>query len=162
VGATVFKAIDFVPHEPITRDKLDAMQANSQWIMENTPRGRFIPDSGPSVESELIIVGGRTVIPRYKYNRWAYATVHFGSSFEPGTYVHVTTGVVSQQKKRVHCITNGPVGTDFPDYRGFDIEIYVLDLSERPALVRGKAQADKPDQLIYVFWSAMGKRRKNT
>jgi hypothetical protein len=158
MGATPFKALDWVSHEVITTDKLDAMQANSQWLIDNTPRSRFIPDVGTAKDSGLLIIAGRCYVPRNKYWSQGHGAVTFGTTFKPGTIVHVTTGVNSNQKKRVFCVMNGLGASTFPDYRGFDCYTYVLDISDRPKTVRGKVQKDVPDQYIFVNWIATGER----
>lgn len=158
MGATQFKALDFQPNEVITRDKLDQMQDNLQWINDNTPRGRLFHGNA-RYESDLVIVSGRTLISRAKYKYVGAKSQYFGPWFEPGTAVNISTGVISDQKKQVFCVVNGLGNSPHPDYRGFAIYISITTLSARPKLVKGKRQRDKPDRPIYVSWMATGLKR---
>lgn len=159
MAATPFVAISWEPHEVITKPQMDQTNANAQWILDNTPRGVYVPETGNPHDANIVIVSGRTNIPRNKYAQNAQATVKFGSTFSPNYPVHITTGVMSSQRKEVFRNVRGIDNSLSPDHRGFIAQIIVKDIATRPAKVRGKAQKDKPDRAILIAWMATGIRR---
>lgn len=157
MSATPYKAISFKQHDVVTRDKLNYMQYNMQWLLDNTPRSRHFTETA-AYDSGLVSVAGRTYVPRNKYSHSGVTSVYFGDVFKPGTSPDITTGICADQRKSVWVQTNGLGSLDVPDHRGFNILIYVETIASRPAKVRGKKQKDKPDRPMYVFWHATGIR----
>lgn len=159
MGATPYVSLGWTPHEVVTKDKMDAVQANMQWMLDNTPRSRYTDYKHIDYDSDIVIMGGRVLIPRNKYSHRGVGHVRFGTAFEPGYLPNISTSVCSDQKKSVFCTVRGMNNSFNPDYRGFDVEINVPDISARPKTVRGKKQKDRPDRTIWVMWQAMGIRR---
>lgn len=151
---TTFKAVDFAKHDVITRDLLDIIQANNQWLSENTPRTRQIGDDGSVVDDLGIIVSGRVRIPRSKKNANSVQTVSFGKAFHPTCYPAVTTGVVSENQRQIFCVVNGPEGRTLPNASGFDIRINV----DEDAWVGTGKKRWKIAKEFFVYWQAAGYR----
>lgn len=154
---TPFKAVEFKKHDTVTRDLVDAMQTNTQWLKDNTPRGRNIYDNGSIVDSLAVMICGRVSIPRNKKYAYAVKSVKFGTAFDSRCRPNVTTGIVSESARQIFCVVNGPDGTLLPTSSGFDIFVTADDAAagtrtNRWAINKG----------FFVYWQAMGYRADDT
>lgn len=146
---TPFRAMDFIDDRPITKDDLDQMQSNLQWLTDNTPRGRFVRNNNTVQEDSLVVLGGSSYIAPRPTENHALAKVRFSTAFDSDCQPSVTTGVVCNWKNKVHCVVAGPGEVNYPNSSGFDLRV--------------KIQASTPQQEyiinpIYVHWIAMGFR----
>jgi hypothetical protein len=148
MGATPYKAISFANHDVLTKDKMDQLQFNAQWLYENTPRARFNDTStGRIIDTGIIILSGRVYVPRSQHLNAGTVNVTFGGvGFSTTTKVSVQTSVISDQSKQIFVTLKG-FGTSVPDYRGFTATINVLDTPKVTA---------RP---IYLMWKAVGPRQ---
>lgn len=148
---TPYKAISFVKHEILSRDRLDQLQANYQWINDNTPRGRLFMPNRPAKNKLLVIIGGKRQINRDRKNARAKASVKFGRAFAPNCNPNVTTGIVADFQRHIFCVVNGPKGKALPDSTGFEIAVAVQDDPTTK-----KTEVIKKD--FFIHWSAFGYR----
>ena len=146
---TPFKAMEFKKNDVVTLDAMDQMQANYQWIVDNTPRGQFVRLNGDRLSTRNVLVGGRVRIKRNKKEDTASARVRLGRSFSPECRPHVTTGVVSDFQRRIFCVVNGPQGINYPTSAGFDVRVNVAS---------AKKKRDKIQKSFWVHWHAYGYR----
>ena len=144
--------MDFAHDRPITRDELDQMQQNLQWVYENTPRGRYVRANKTVKDTSLVIFGGMAHIPGNRNKNGAYAYVRFSTAFSPSCVPLVTTSVVVDWTKKIHCVVTGPNGTNTPTSGGFDIRVKT-DITNKK---KDYLQSD-----LYVHWIAMGFREGN-
>lgn len=141
--------MSFEQNEVITKDKLDQLQSNYQWILENTPRARFISTGGTPRENKVVLLCGRVRFPRNKKKDTAGARVRFGKAFDPRCRPHVTTSVVSVGQIKVFCVINGPGGKAYPDGTGFDVFLDIEAASKKNNHFQRET---------YVHWQATGWR----
>jgi hypothetical protein len=85
--------MDFVNDRPITRDELDQMQQNLQWVYENTPRGRYVKQNETVKDEGLVIFGGNVHILGNRDRSSARAAVRFSTAFSAGCHPLVTTSL---------------------------------------------------------------------
>lgn len=158
--ATVpFTAVDWSPNEVITKSKLDQMVFNSQWLMEHTPRARFVRADGKNVETDIYVVGGRVSIPKNLKGQTSSATVSFGPAFAEGSKPHVATGIVSQPRRKIFCTVQGLGGERVPDHRGFMIDVFVVDGAKR-TVDGSKKKIPVVDKDFFLSFHAVGFARK--
>lgn len=155
---TPFKAVEFNKHDTVTRDLLDTVQGNNQWLRDNTPRGQFYNEHGPVTDTLTTLVGGRVHIPRSKKSPSVVKKVRLGRAFAPRCHPNVTTGIVSEHAKQIFCVVNGPDGRLLPNSTGFEIKIHAEDAE---GMVRQENKKRKKWQIskgFFVYWQAMGYR----
>lgn len=143
MAVTPFRHIDFVKHEPVTKEKLDQFQSNIQWIVDHTPITLHVNDLQQASISNIIVVGGR--VPLNIYGTWAWGRAWFDGAFDSTTNPVVTLGLNSEKFKQVYSTMSGIDIAVLPDARGFDFTVVVND-------------AVGAGELVYVNWMAMGKR----
>lgn len=151
---TAYRSVSFKQHDIMTRDLMDQIQQNLQYIKDNTPRGRLYKNTSKGIslqDSLLVVIGGKTRIPRNRKSSTARATVKFGAAFASGSRPNVTTAVCADAQRTIFCVVNGPGGQAYPDHTGFEISCAVQD----------DPTTKKPDVFkkdFYVHWIAMGFR----
>ena len=107
--------------EPISKDKLNQMANNDQWLFENTPRMMYNA-RGVKKTSGVKILAGIALAPASKTTVTSVA-VYFGSFFSQGcTPVVVATPVHASGRTRMHTIVKG-IGTGYPDHRGVTLVV---------------------------------------
>lgn len=146
---TPFKAMSFVKDDVVTKDSLDQMQANYQWINDNTPRGRFYRGNGEPLDVRTLVVSGRARIRKNKKDDTGKARVRFRKAFAPNCHPHVTTGIVSDFQRRIFCVVNGPGGVNYPNANGFEIKVNIA---------AEKKKNDKIQKEFWIHWHAFGYR----
>lgn len=146
---TPYKAVSFAKHDIITRDTLDTLQQNYQWINENTPRGRFYRGGGVPTALNVVVVAGKKEIPQNKKRDWAVVPVRLGKSFAPSCSPSVTTGVVADFQRQIFCVVHGPQGVNYPTSEGFQISVNIA--SDKP-------KEDVIKKNFFVHWHALGFR----
>lgn len=149
MAVTPFKAMEFKKNDVVTLDAMDQMQANYQWIMDNTPRGRFVRLSGEPQNERTVLLAGRARIKRDKKADTAVSRVRFGKAFAPSCRPHVTTGVVSDFQKRIFCVVNGPQGKNYPNANGFEVKVKIHAVKDK---------RDRIEKMFWVHWHAFGYR----
>lgn len=145
MAVTPFRHIDFVEHEPVTKEKLDQFQSNVQWIVDNTPITLHVNDLGQSSISNLIVVGGRANLA-LTYGK-ASASILFNGAFDSSTKPVVTISVISDTYKHIWATQRGLDSSVFADARGFVVSVAAQDtytLNLHPT--------------VYVDWMAIGQR----
>lgn len=158
---TPFKAISFVKDETITKNTMDQLQSNFQWIYDNTPRGGYFRTNGNSRDERTVLMAGRHKVMRDPKTNAGTASVSFGRGFHPDCKPHVTTGIITDKERRVWCVVNGPGGTGLPNSSGFEIKIRVM---EPPVKKQAEADKTKKDERVqiekefWVAWHAFGYR----
>jgi hypothetical protein len=151
---TAYRALSFKQHDTITRDQLDQVQQNLQWVKDNTPRGRFFRQTtkGPVAKDNLLVViGGKAKISKNHKGSSSRATVKFGKAFASNCNPNVTTGICADAQRTLFCVLNGPGGVNLPNHTGFEIFCAIQD---NP--VTKKSEFIKKD--FWVHWIAMGFR----
>lgn len=151
---TAYRSVGFKQHDTMTRDLMDQIQQNLQYIMDNTPRGRLYKktDAGIVLQDDLlVIIGGKVKLPRNRKSSTARATVKFGAAFDSGCVPNVTTAICADAQRTLFCVVNGPGGKTLPDHTGFEISCAVQDDPTTK-----KSEVIKKD--FFVHWIAMGFR----
>lgn len=147
---TPYKAVSFERNDIVTIDALDQLQANNQWIHDNTPRGRFYRgDTHLDVRS--VIIGGRVNVPANNKSPSARVPVKFGKAFKSECRPHVTTGIISDKRPDIFCVINGPNATDHPTDVGFDVVVLMNPVTNKEVIKNAFA----------VAWHAFGYRDVN-
>lgn len=117
MATTPYKPTSWSLGEQITREKLNQMTSNDQYLFENQPNA-FYNAHGIKKTTGLKIMAGYTVIRGGK-SRHYEREVYFGNFFSVGCKPIIVTGLVIQKQSRIHCILRGLRGEYWPDHRGF-------------------------------------------
>lgn len=149
---TPYRAVNFSKHDPITRPDLNQVVANYQWINENTPAGRSHKPNEQSVDYYTLIIAGKARIGKRPKMDSARVKVKFGTGFAPNCKPAVTTGIVSQEQRSIHCVVNGLGQINYPTATGFEISV-VIDATN--------PKQDHIKRDFFVHWSAMGYRAED-
>lgn len=157
---TPYKAVSFSKHDTITKQDMDQLQNNYQWIKDNTPRGQFYRAEKNIEQTLLVLVAGKRLIRRHPKTDSAKVAVKFGKVFAPDCRPAVTTGVVADFQKKIHCVVNGPGKTNYPNATGFEINVNIAGPKDKKGtpVRRRKDVIKKP---FWVHWQAMGYRTDN-
>ena len=130
--------------EPVTKEKLDQMANNDQWLFENNVRMLYNgygvkKPSGVKIMAAILIIGAVHAVNRS-------GTFNFGSFFTSGCMPIITTAmnpVGGNGTSWGFDLTIKGIGMATPDYRGFVATIYSTPTSNA-------------DDLAYVHFMAMG------
>lgn len=125
MATTPYKPTSWSVGEQITREKLNQMCANEQWIFENQPNVMFDAhgikkNSGIKMYSGLISFGSNSTTHQEKQ-------VYFGNFFAVGCKPIVLLTPIMQTQSRIMCMVRGLPGEYWPDHRGFTV---VMDTAE--------------------------------
>lgn len=138
---TPFKAMKFKKNDVITKDDMDQMNSNLQYLEDMTPHARFYKGDGTPMDIRSTIIGGRTRIRKNKKSDDARVRVSFpAGTFDADCHPHVTTGIIAEHQTKIFCVVNGP-GVAYPNANGFDIQINI-------------AAGKKHDKIVKEFWVA--------
>jgi len=151
---TAYRTVSFKQHDTMTRDLMDQVQQNLQYIKDNSPRGRLFKRTAQGVvlkDTLLVVVSGKTKIPRNRKKSTARATVKFGAAFDSSCHPNVTTAICADHQRNLFCIVNGPGGKTLPNHAGFEIYCAVQDDPTTK-----KTEVIKKD--FWVHWIAVGFR----
>jgi len=126
--------------EPVTKEKLDQMANNEQWLFENNARMLYNgygvkKPSGVKIMSAILVLGSSKTKTRS-------GTFNFGSFFTSGCMPIIVTGVNPLAGGLGYSLTIRGIGMATPDYRGFTVAL----LSDGPSDPNG----------VYVHFLAMG------
>jgi hypothetical protein len=148
---TPYRAVNFVKHDIITKDEMDQLQTNYQWINDNTPRSRlyFTTSSQPDM---MVIIAGKKEIKANKKTDNALVKVGFGKAFAPTCRPNVTTAVNADFQTNIFCVVHGPKGINLPNSTGFEISI---------SIAADKKKNDVIKKPFFVHWSAIGFREND-
>lgn len=152
---TAYRAVSFKQHDIMTRDLMDQLQQDLQYVNDNTPRGRLFKNAsnGTTLQDDLLVViCGRAKMNRNRKKPDTQATVKFGAAFDPSCTPNVTTGICADHQRNLFVVVNGPKGQTLPDSTGFEIYAVVQDDPTTK-----KTDVIKKD--FWVHWMAMGFRR---
>lgn len=149
MAATPYRAVSFEQDDILDEDSLDQLQANYQWIKDNTPRGRFFAASGRPSDTNILMVGGKTRIKHNRKSDSGKSVVRFGNAFASTSLPHVTTAIIATFQRKIHCTLGGIGKATYPNASGF--EVYINIDAE-------KAKHDKMDKDVWVSWIAVGQR----
>lgn len=149
MSATPFRTLGWAPHEVITRDKMEQLQSNYQWIADNRVRGRFYGNGQGKKTTDIILLAGKVRIPRNLKSDTATVSVSFGAAFSSECRPVVTTGVVSDGHVAIFCTVHGLGDMNIPDSRGMEVTINI-----KAELL----QNDKISKEFFVDWHALGFR----
>lgn len=147
-----FVSQSFVTNDVITKDSLDQMQSNLQWLKDNIPRGRYNYNTGYTDENAVILCG-QVKIGKSKKESVVRKRIRFGKAFAPNCTPNVTFGICSDSTREIFCVINGINGAGFPDGTGFDLVVAVPDDDRKKAW-----QIKKP---FYIQWQAFGYRAED-
>lgn len=151
---TAYRAVSFKQHDTLTRDLMDQVQQDLQYINDNTPRGRLYRGAGSGLtttDTLLVVIAGRVKISRNRKRSDAQATVKFGAAFDPKCTPNVTTATCADHQRNFFTAVRGPNGQNFPDATGFEVYAAIQDDPTTK-----KTEVIKKD--FYVHWIAMGFR----
>lgn len=143
MAATTFKVINWTPNEVISQAKMDTINQNTIWLRDNSPRA-YYSTRDVTREQGLRIASGRKAIPASKEDA-ATVQVHFNNLFAANCQPIVTTGIVSNDQRKVFCVISG-LGELHPDNRGFEIHVNVDYGKEKNDKIKG----------FHVTWQALG------
>jgi hypothetical protein len=136
--------MSFTKNDNVTRDVVNQLQSNYQWINDNAPRGRFYGDERIIPDVKSVIACGRVVLHKNKNQDNAQASVQFGKAFAADCRPHVTTGIISTSRKDVFVIIGGPGGFLAPTASGFTLKLVVLEENR------------DTDKDFWIAWHAYG------
>lgn len=149
---TPYRAVNFSKHDPITRPDLNQVVANYQWINDNTPAGRFITQRDRMVDYYTIIIAGKAKIGKRPKMDSARVKVKFGARFDPDCKPAVTTGIVCQAQRSIHCTVGGLNKATYPNAIGFELRVKIDATSPKQDHIKSD---------FWVHWSAMGYRAED-
>lgn len=156
---TPYRAIKFDQYDTITRDDVNQLGANLQWIHDNTPRGRMyrtVDDAPYAQEIRTVLLCGSVWVGKSKKEATVKRTVSFGKAFDPQCHPNVTTGIVSQGAGNVFCVVSGPNKKPLPDSTGCEIKVTAPDADGK--IKKKNWEIAKP---ILIHWQAFGYRAEN-
>lgn len=118
MAATPYRAVS-INDKSLTKEKLQQMVNNDQWLFENTPRVRYnylegglVRDSGAKILAGKALFGAST-------NDWTERTIYFGNFFSAACKPIVTVTVeVTNNSMRRYASVRGLNGSEI-DNRGF-------------------------------------------
>lgn len=143
--STTFRVVNWAPNELVGEDKMDQLNANTEWLFRNTPRAEYTLPSGLRRDTGIKIASGLVRFPPSKLDN-AVGSVRFGNFFSVNCEPIITTGVYTNGTRKFFAVVSG-FGTLKPDHRGFQ------------AGVKIEASYDKNDKFestVYVSWIALG------
>lgn len=145
MAVETYTAVSWQPGELITEAKMDAIGSNLEYFNQNMPRAVYNAH-GVSTRLAIKIAAGLTAVEPDP-NGVIGKDTYFGDYFSAGCRPVVTTGIISDSTRRVHCTIWGINGTLFPDHNGF-----------RAALRSDEIDPSKNafTKLFYVSWIALG------
>lgn len=117
MATTPYKPTSWALGEQISKEKLNQMTSNDQYLFENQPNA-FYNAHGIKKTTGLKIMAGMVFIKSGKGKHYT-AECYFGNFFSVGCMPVIVTGQTIQKQSRIHCITRGVQGSYWPDHRGF-------------------------------------------
>lgn len=141
MAETAYKPISWQSLDLATTDKLQQMNANIDYLKDNTPRARL---RGVGRDTGIRILAGIAVIPRQKDSAGSQG-VKFGEFFSTGCNPIITTGIITQET-RIHVTIRG-LNSFIPNEDGFVVHAQM----DNP-----DAKKNKLDSKLYVHWQAIG------
>lgn len=129
MATTPYKPTSWSSGEQITREKLNQMCANEQWIFENQPNA-FYNAHGIKKTSGLKIMAGYTSFGSNKA-RHIEKDVLFGNFFSVGCKPIVVLEPVILKQSRIHTAIRGISSEKYPDHRGFRCVLDADELSSK-------------------------------
>lgn len=145
MSATGYKPLSWNQGDNITKEKLNQMANNDQWLFDNIPRADY-QALGVHKNEGIRIAAGVALI-KASTKPWGFTDVHLSNFFSSGSTPIVTTGgAVTTHIRRAIISVNG-FGRTHPDNRGFRIWV---SLDQRPW---------EPNRIFspfYVPWHAIG------
>lgn len=132
------------PLDIISKNKLDQMVSNEDWIRDHSVRGVYRAHETKRTE-QLKLVGGLVRFPPTKKGH-ANSEVFFGNIFAAPCEPIVTTGIISPSQHRIHVTIEG-LGRFHPDHRGFRANVSMDAVNKKNNRIK---------RLFYVSWQAFG------
>lgn len=155
---TPYRAVHFSKHDIIERHDMDQLQANYQWIYDNTPRGRFYKPDTTKQDTLVAVVSGRHLIRRDRKKDHAKVAVNLHKAFDPACRPAVTTGIVCDWRTKIFCVVNGPKGVNYPNASGFEIAVDMAQAHKKQAGKNHKNVRGSIRKNFWVHWQAAGYR----
>lgn len=125
MATTPYKPTSWGLGEQLTREKLNQMTSNDQYLFENQPNA-FYNAHGIKKTTGLKIMVGYTYLKGGR-SRHHESQVFFGNFFSVGCKPIVITTPIIQKQSRIHNCVRGLPGAYWPDHRGFTA---VIDTDE--------------------------------
>lgn len=144
MSSTPFKVISWAPLDPITKDKLDAMVSNDNWLRDNMTVARYSA-SGLNRTTGIRIFSGMASVKSSK-SASRTVNVNFGSYFSQSCNPIVTTGIVSKSQRQIFVTIDGPGSKPTPTRDGFQIHVMIGSNNKKKKIKRD----------FYVAWQALG------
>lgn len=129
MATTPYKPTSWSIGEAVSRDKLNQMTSNDQYIFENQPNA-FYNAHGIKKTSAIKIMAGYIWVGSGKSSHYE-RDVYFGNFFSVGCKPVITTAQVIQTQSRIHCVIRGLPGQYWPDHRGFRAVIDSDELNQK-------------------------------
>lgn len=156
MAATPYKQVTFEQGDVITRDTLDQIQTNFQWIKDNAPRTRlFLPDDTWS-DTNLVIMAGKVKINPNKKSDTGKAVVKFQPGFAADTRPHVTTAIVATWTRKIHCTVGGIGSESYPTAEGFEVYANIALENMKAKKKADQKKNDKLSKPVWIHWIAYG------
>lgn len=134
MASTPFKVISWSPEQPITKDKLDAMVSNDNWLRDNMIRARYAT-IGDSRETGVRMLSGLATV-RSSKSASRTVNVNFGSFFSQSCKPVVTTGIVSKTQRQIFVTIDGPGSKPMPTRDGFQIHVMIGSNNKKKKIKR--------------------------
>ena len=138
-----FSAVNFQPNQLLDKSVLDQLSNNQVWLFDNMPSALYTYNAIRRHEG-VRLVSGRTLISATKSDSQV-AEVRFGNYFSASCNPIITTGLVSNGKRKFFVTIEG-YGQIMPDNRGFKVHVFMADEAAGATITRN----------MYVTWQAMG------
>lgn len=142
MAATPYRPISWTD-QSLTKEKLQQMANNGQWLFENSPRMRYNYQGSVIKDSGLKVIAGKTAYASTGRD-WVDVPVYFGSFFSAACKPIVTATVESAN--RIDVKINGHDGVEI-DYRGFRGHIWI-------DVIPGWVASPVPNG--WLHWQAVG------
>lgn len=140
---TTYKPITWNQGEYVTRDKLQAMVNNDDYLLENMPRVRYTWGINNDLKNKIL--AGRITVPSAK-QEYFNVKLDLPNYFTPGCSPIVVATPVSNQEDEVHITVHGS-WVDKPS---------ATDIVLRGRLSSSSGKKKYIERTIYVDWIAVG------
>lgn len=147
--ATPYKNVSWSTADTASKEKLNQMTNNDQWLFENMPKAIYSVGSIKRQAGVKILSGKGVYAPQT--TDWAIVEVGFGNVFSPGCQPVVVCTVASYWSHRKYATICGFDGTEIIDHRGFKAVIGSYE-----GTVRGNAAWSVLNVGGHVNWIAIG------
>lgn len=124
MASTAFKVVSWSPLDPITKDKLDAMVSNDNFLKDNMISGQYSRGS-INRRTGLRVLTGIMPVPSHPKSGSYDKVVNLGTFFSQNCMPMITTGIYSQHHRKVFVTIDGPGNVKYPTSSSFAMHVRV-------------------------------------